>query len=225
MFIDARFPLALSTGATVTLEHQTLIARMDSGFESRNSRWSAPLRGFKIRAARSLAQVEILRRFWNASGGAFRSFRYKDFTEFTSSIFLDDDALVPEAIAYDDQNIGTGDGSTVTFQLRKQDIVDHEDGGSPLIQTITNRLITKPVAGTVLIGVNGSQVLEADSPGWSVDLTTGIVTFTAPPGGGEVITAGFEFDCHVRFNNDLLVTSFVSSFEMQSGSIELTELR
>ena len=40
--------------------------------------------------------------------------------------------------------------------------------------------------------------------GWSVDIVTGLVTFTAPPPGGTNITTGFEFDVPVRFDTDQL---------------------
>jgi len=40
--------------------------------------------------------------------------------------------------------------------------------------------------------------------GWSVDTTTGVVTFSAAPGAGVAVTAGFEFDVPVRFDTDAL---------------------
>jgi uncharacterized protein (TIGR02217 family) len=62
------------------------------------------------------------------------------------------------------------------------------------------RTINKPVAGTVLVAVGG----VAQSSGWSVDTTTGIVTFTTAPANGAAVTAGFEFDVPVRFDSDLM---------------------
>ena len=41
--------------------------------------------------------------------------------------------------------------------------------------------------------------------GWTVDTTTGVVTFTAAPAGGVIVRAGFEFDVPVRFDTDKLV--------------------
>jgi uncharacterized protein (TIGR02217 family) len=54
------------------------------------------------------------------------------------------------------------------------------------------------VAGTVRIALDGVELAS----GWSVDATTGIVTFAAAPGAGVAITAGFEFDVPVRFDSD-----------------------
>jgi uncharacterized protein (TIGR02217 family) len=38
--------------------------------------------------------------------------------------------------------------------------------------------------------------------GWSVDTTTGLVTFGTPPVLGVEVTADFEFDVPVRFDTD-----------------------
>lgn len=225
MFINARFPLALSTGATVILEHQVFITRMDSGFESRQARWSTPLRRYTIRTARDLSEVETLRRFWTACKGPFHSFRFRDITEYTSSAFAAD-AVVPNAVTALDQNIGTGDGTTTTFQLRKQYVIDNEDGASPLVQWTTNRTITKPVSGTVLIAVNGITQTEGGSPDdYTVDYATGIVTFSTPPALGLAVTAGFEFDVHVRFDAQMVSSQFVSTYEMESSDVQLLEVR
>ena len=61
--------------------------------------------------------------------------------------------------------------------------------------------ITKPVAGTIVVAVNG--VAETH---FSVDPMTGLVTFQAGhiPASGAAVTAGFEFDVAARFDTDLL---------------------
>jgi uncharacterized protein (TIGR02217 family) len=38
--------------------------------------------------------------------------------------------------------------------------------------------------------------------GWSVNATTGLITFTTAPAVGIEIIAGFEFDVPVRFDTD-----------------------
>jgi uncharacterized protein (TIGR02217 family) len=38
--------------------------------------------------------------------------------------------------------------------------------------------------------------------GWSIDTTTGIVTFSVPPALEAEVTADFEFDVPVRFDTD-----------------------
>ena len=63
------------------------------------------------------------------------------------------------------------------------------------------------------------------SSGWTVDTTTGIVTFSAPPAAGVVITAGFEFDVPVRFDTDELPITLDIERMGSIASIPLIEIR
>ena len=104
------------------------------------------------------------------------------------------------------------DGSTTTYQLIKT-------YGSAY--TPYSRDITKPVSGSVLIGVNGSEMAS----GWSVNLTTGVITFDSVLPWGHEITAGFEFDVPVRFNTDYLEID-LGGFEAGSiPDIPIVEIR
>ena len=79
----------------------------------------------------------------------------------------------------------------------------------------------KPVAGTVRIALGG-----VDQPsGWSVDTTTGVVSFGAAPGAGVAITAGFEFDVPVRFDTDALDVTLDLERLGSITSIPLLEIR
>ena len=61
--------------------------------------------------------------------------------------------------------------------------------------------------------------------GWTVNTSTGVLTFVAPPAPGSAITAGFEFDVPVRFNTDTLDVTL--DFERLGSitSIPLIEVR
>ena len=61
--------------------------------------------------------------------------------------------------------------------------------------------------------------------GWTVDTTTGVVTFTTAPAGGVAVRAGFEFDVPVRFDSDTLDVTL--DFERLGSitSIPLLEIR
>ena len=83
------------------------------------------------------------------------------------------------------------------------------------------RTITKPVAGSVTIALNGAP----QGFGWSVDTTTGAVTFTTAPGAGVAITAGFEFDVPVRFDTDVLDVTLDLERLGSITSIPLLEIR
>jgi uncharacterized protein (TIGR02217 family) len=104
-----------------------------------------------------------------------------------------------------DQRLGAGDGVRTAFPLVKT----YAAGPEPYV-----RPIVKPVAGTVVVAVAGRTVREAVE--WSVDPTTGIVTFADPVPEGAEVRAGFEFDVPVRFDTDRIAVS-VASF--QAGDV------
>ncbi len=52
---------------------------------------------------------------------------------------------------------------------------------------------------TVKVGIDGVDQ-GAPGSGWTVNQTTGVVTFTTAPGVGAVLTWGGEFDVPVRFD-------------------------
>ena len=62
-----------------------------------------------------------------------------------------------------------------------------------------------------------TPAVVAPASGWSVDTTTGLVTFASPPVAGGTLTAGFEFDTPVRFDTDMIDVAL--KFE-QLGSIQ-----
>ncbi len=83
------------------------------------------------------------------------------------------------------------------------------------------RTIAKPVAENVRIALVGVDQLS----GWSVDTATGIVTFSAAPGAGVAITAGFQFDVPVRFDTDVLDVTLDLERLGSITTIPLLELR
>ena len=73
------------------------------------------------------------------------------------------------------------------------------------------------------------QAALATSParmsGWSLDATTGTVTFTTAPGNGVIVRAGFEFDVPVRFDTDMLDVTLDIERLGSITSIPLLEIR
>jgi uncharacterized protein (TIGR02217 family) len=105
--------------------------------------------------------------------------------------------------------------SSGVYQLRKQ----YGAGGTPIGIGLPQRIIYKPVAGTLIVAKNGVTV----SSGVSLNTTNGQVTISPAPSGGDVITAGFEFDLPARFNSAIDVSA-VSNNIRDCGSIEVLEL-
>ena len=185
---------------------QTDIVVIDSGYERRNQNWSQARRTFDARTGvRSAVDASTLLTFFHARAGRARGFRLKDWSDYTSA---SDNISAP---AYEDQSIATGDGTTLIFQLVK----NYASGG-----VTHTRTITKPVSGSVVIGVNGIQ----KSSGFSIDVTTGLVTFASAPASGQSITAGFQFDVPVRFDNDQLALT-TENYSMYKADVPIVEIR
>ena len=205
-FDDIQFPLRVGFGSSGGPAFSTEIVTIDGGYERRNQNWSQARRHFDAATGlRTANDVATLIAFFHARARRARGFRVKDWSDYTSSA----DGI--SASNYNDQAIGVGTGSLTQFQLKKNYIsagVTHA------------RDIRKPVAGSVTIGVNGTQA----STGWSADTTTGIVTFATAPISGATISAGFSFDVPVRFDTDQLRLS-AEDFQRYTSSIPLVEVR
>ena len=205
-FHEVRFPDDISRGARGGPERRTQIVELASGDEERNASWANSRRrydvAYGIRRADDLAAVVA---FFEARNGRLHGFRFKDWGDQKS-------CLPSGTPAPTDQKIGNGDGTTTTFQLVKR----YSSGA----QSWT-RSITKPVAGSVTIALNGAP----QASGWSVATATGLVTFATAPGAGVAVTAGFAFDVPVRFDSDALDVTL--DFERLGSitSIPLLEIR
>ena len=205
-FHEVRFPDNISRGARGGPERRTQVVELASGDEERNASWANSRRrydvAYGIRRADDLAAVVA---FFEARNGRLHGFRYKDWADYKST-------LPSLAITSTDQQIGTGTGSLQTFQLAKR----YTSGAQTWVRTIA-----KPVAGTVRIALGMVEQLS----GWTLDATTGVITFTTAPANGVIVRAGFEFDVPVRFDNDTLDVTL--DFERLGSitSIPLLEIR
>ena len=61
--------------------------------------------------------------------------------------------------------------------------------------------------------------------GWSVDTTTGVVTFSAAPAIGVEVTADFEFDVPVRLDTDHMAVTIETYHLHNWQQIPIVELR
>ncbi|MEL7109546.1 MAG: DUF2460 domain-containing protein [Pseudomonadota bacterium] len=202
-FHEVRLPMRLALGASGGPEWRTDLTTLASGHEVRNELWSRGRRRWEIGSALTdLASLQDLVSFFDARGGRLNGFRFSDPLDHSS-------APPGEAIGFEDQTIGIGDGETVQFQLTKT-----TDGVS--------RRITKPVAETVVVGLDGVQ----QDTGWSLDGSTGLVTFETAPVTSSTVTAGFAFDVPVRFDTDriqAMIEAFGAGRVATLGLVELFE--
>lgn len=196
-FHETQFPPAISYGSKGGPKRLTQVVTLKSGFEERNQAWKHSRRKYDASIGlRNIKDLHLVLDFWEARRGRLYGFRWKDWADYKSA---------PGRLeATDtDQIIAAGDGSTTEFQLVKR----YSDGGEEYV-----RPITKPVVGTVTVSLD-----DVSQPsGWTLDSTTGKITFSSAPGNGVIIKAGYEFDVPVRFEDDDIQIQ-VDAF--QAGSI------
>lgn len=181
-FHEVSLPLALAIGATGGPELAADVVRLASGAESRNARWAASRRRWEVGGAAMRTDVaHELIAFFEARRGRVHGFRFRDPVDWKS--------CAPGAVAsVVDQPLGVGDGVTRSFQLVKR----YVSGGD-----WAERVVRKPVAGSVVVAVDGEAVTAL-----VVDHATGVVTFDVAPAAAAALTAGFLFDVPVRFDTD-----------------------
>ena len=205
-FDEVRFPLRLSFGTSGGPGRRVEIVRLSTGFEHRNLRHRHSVRRYDAGSGlRSLADLAEVLAFFEARRGRLTGFRFRDPLDWHS-------AAHGAAMSAFDQLLGIGDGVATRFALRKS----YGDGVAAY-----HRPIEKPVAGTVTVAVDGTEVPS----GFAVDTVAGAVTFASPPGAGAAVTAGFAFDVPVRFDIEQLSVN-VAAFEAGDiPSIPLIEIR
>jgi uncharacterized protein (TIGR02217 family) len=205
-FHEVRFPTSIAFGSTGGPVRRTEIVTMGSGYEERNAVWANSRRRYDAGyGVKSLDDLHAAIAFFEARMGRLHGFRFKDFSDFKS--------VAPNAaVTPTDQIIGTGNGTATTFALAKT----YASGPGSWV-----RAIQKPVAETVRVSLNGVE----QGSGWTVDTTTGVVTFAAPPGAGVSVRAGFEFDVPVRFDTDALAIDLESFRAGAIAAIPIVEIR
>jgi len=207
-FHEIRFPTAISFGSTGGPERRTEIATLQNGFEQRNSAWAHSRRRYDAGlGARSLDDLAEIIAFFEARAGRLFGFRWKDWIDFST-------AAPTQGVTAFDVDIATGDGLQTAFALSK-----------PYMSGVTTYLrpISKPVAGTVQVAVGGQ--VQQEGTDFSVDTSTGQLTFTGPPPSASLITAGFEFDVPVRFDTDVIQASVSGFTAGEIPSVPVVEVR
>ncbi len=190
-FVEVQFPSDISYGATGGPMFLTDVVATVSGHEQRNSKWSQARARYNVASGvKTETQWQALIAFFRARRGKAVGFRFKDWGDF-------------KAVNQPLLSLGG-----TQYQLVKQYV-----SGA----VVSERIITKPVAGTLKLYRN--SILQAS--GWSIDTTTGIIT-TSLTG---TLTVDFDFDVPVRFDTDELALSLDSFNAGSWNNIPLIEVR
>ena len=206
-FHEILFPAGIALNSEGGPTRKTDIVALVSGHEERNSPWAGSRRSFNAGyGVKSIADIEAVIAFFEARHGRLYGFRFRDPFDFKSGPL----AQTPSP---EDQLIGTGDGEETAFQLVKR----YVSGAASYV-----RPIRKPVAGSVRVAVDSAE--QTEGVDFTLDETTGVVAFASPPGEGLSVTAGFLFDCPVRFDSDELRVNLAAFEAGDIPSIPLIEV-
>ncbi len=134
-------------------------------------------------------ELRTLAGFFLQQQGAFQPFLFDDPT---------DDAVTGQVI-------GTGDGSSTSFQLLRS------------MAGFAEPITTPNVVSALYL--NGVVQSPAD---YTISDTTGIVTFATPPAAGQVVTADFTYYFPVRFADD---TAEFENFMYQLWQLKQVKLQ
>jgi uncharacterized protein (TIGR02217 family) len=173
-FHDVLFPPDISYGASGGPGYLTTVVTTIAGYERRNSSWADSRGRWDVaHGLRNRDHVASLIAFFRARRGRAYGFRFKDWTDYQASA----------------QVLGVGVGARKTFQL----VRNYASGG-----VTATRTISKPVAGTVTVYRDGGVAAS----GVTINTVTGLVTLSAAPAAGVIVTADYEFHVPVRFDSD-----------------------
>lgn len=207
-FHEVQFPLRLALGTSGGPVRRTDIVNLSNGRENRNARWRDSRRSYDAGSGiKSVADLYAVLEFFEARRGGLYGFRFRD--------PLDRTSCGPGQTLTDmDQVIGTGDGTTAAFELVKT----YGDAGGTWV-----RRIAKPVAGTVVVSVDG---VASDPGAYGIDAAAGVVTFAGGhvPAAGAVVRAGYAFDVPVRFDIDRIDVNLAHFDAGRIPSIPLVEI-
>jgi uncharacterized protein (TIGR02217 family) len=168
------FNEAFDVGLTIRPRTQTTIIPLSGGYESRNQDWPIILWEYECQLRnRSITVIRDLMEHYLGRRGPANTFPLLDPL---------DNALV-------DENIGTGDGVTAAFQIKKT----YADTDRPYSRPIS-------IVQNLVVKVNGvTKVLTTD-----YTVSNGIITF----GGGDIpslaqaVTVTCDYLIKVRYKED-----------------------
>lgn len=213
-FDEVDFPDGIvSYGSNDKINFNTTIIKLSNGTERRNINWAVPVHVFSISTGNQNARaMAALKSFFIARFGPGKGFRIKDQLDYTTAVYGRD---APAMTLSGSQPFGLTDGTATVFQL-----VKCYGTSAPYVVYP----IFKPVAPTVAIYTGDKTGPKTVATGWSLDATTGLVTFAAAPAAGAILWWSGNFAIPVRFSDDEQAAEFVDGAIM-SGSLDIEEIK
>lgn len=206
-FVNERLLESVEQGAEGGPNFLTTIIELGGGEEVRNIEWSRARQEWDLSYGIDSPEMlqDVVDLFYVCFGRA-RGFLFKDYSDYQIGLPSDPSTR---------QSIGAGDvGANTIFQIYKLYSIGSESHQRP---------ITKPVQGTLLVYEGG--VLKTETTHYTVDYTTGLITFLTAPGDGVEVDVICEFDVPVRFDTDALKKKVTWVGAQELPSIPIKELK
>jgi uncharacterized protein (TIGR02217 family) len=208
-YLSVLFPEGISYGASGGPVYSTQVVQGRNGAEQRNILWSSPLRRWEVgRYAYNEDLIAELISFWHVVAGRAYSFRFRDWQDDQAGGGYDASGAF---VAGTPQVIGTGNGSTTAFQLKKSYTFGAQS---------STRVITKPMPGAKIYLAGVLQ-----TSGYTLNEESGIVTFTSPPSSSVAVAWAGQFWVECRFDSDAQQLSFESMTSADWTGIQIVEVR
>jgi uncharacterized protein (TIGR02217 family) len=194
-FHNVIFPEDYSQGAVGGPEFRTTVVSTGSGYEQRNVDWaSARCRWDLSRLLYDPATRDATIAFFRARKGRAHSFLFKDWADYFVGMAWNTTTKTLDHTGA--HNFAVGNGSQTVFDIYKV----YNSGGFT-----EARRITRP-RSAIRVYLNGVN----QGSGFTVDYSTGRITFSTPPANGVNVGWGGEFYVPVRFDTDALSMEYVS---------------
>lgn len=206
---NTRFPDAIAYESISRVGFDVSVVKRRAGRpETRILRGESAIHEYDVsQGIKTYADLTQVMAFAYAREGASFGFRFKDFLDFHSNPV--DSSFKSTKDTRDQVLSSSMNGTDTTVQLVKR----YTDGGVEHV-----RVIEKPVAGSVQIWFDG--VLKTEGADYTVDTTTGVITFSSAPAEGVVVEASFEFDVPVRFPEGVQNSLEVNLRSFGAGQLE-----
>lgn len=202
-FIESpRFPDSIAYGTSFGPEYFTWVTALGSGYQVADSRWYDSLHRFNVMMpVEKKEEADLLLTLFHVCKGRAKGFRIRDWLDYQATTST---GRLGEA--------DTAPGGVTVFQLTKKYAFGAETYYRP---------IKKPT--TVAIYKNG--VLQTLTTHYTINLTTGLVTFVSAPTIGDSLHWVGEFDVPVKFEIDRLQINGRTYGVWDFGQIPIVEMR
>ena len=227
-FVEDRFPLDIAWGAVGGPEWFTVVATTAAGFENRNINWeNARGRWSVAHELKNHEQLDALIAFFRAVRGKAVGFRFRDWTDYSTDMpnTVGSDAQLADVDGLPPQGSMTPVTFAASTTLGYTDFQLYKPYQLAVSGELYWRPIRKPVSGALRIYLDAVLQVEGGGDDFTVDYTTGIVTFNAPVLQGQVLTWDGLFDVPVRFDADHMPVSMAHFQANDWQGIEVLELR